>query len=91
MMYPSHYPLNYLGFANSAEHPGAVIAYGLDISKEAMQGKRAQLRPWLQAFNLRAVYTKELIDQQTLAVENATSTEGWLLWNARNYYPDHIF
>ncbi len=91
MMYPSHYPLNYLGFSNSAEHPGAVIAYGLDISNEAMQGKRAQLRPWLQAFNLRAIYTEDLINQQTTATENATSTEGWLLWNARNYYPDHIF
>lgn len=91
MMYPSHYSLTYLGFANSAEHPGAVISYGLELTKEFMENKRAKLRPWLQAFNLRAVYTKELIDQQTMATENVTSTDGWLLWNARNYYPEYIF
>ncbi|MBU1202443.1 putative glycoside hydrolase [Patescibacteria group bacterium] len=91
MMYPSHYPLTYLGFANSAEHPGAVIAYGLDISSSTMATKKSKLRPWLQAFNLRAVYTQELIEAQEIATENVTTTDGWLLWNARNYYPEFIF
>jgi len=91
MMYPSHYPLTYLGFANSAEHPGAIIDYGLKISRVAMQDKRARIRPWLQAFSLGAVYDKNMIEQQITAVDNVTSTDGWLLWNARNYYPDYIF
>lgn len=91
MMYPSHYPLNYLGFANSAEHPGPVIAHGLKISKEAMENKRAKLRPWLQAFNLGAVYDSVKIEAQIKAVEDDPDTDGWLLWNARNYYPNYIF
>ncbi len=91
MMYPSHYPLTYLGYENSAEHPGAVISYGLEISREAMQNKRAKIRPWLQAFNLRAIYTQAMIEAQETATENVTSTAGWLLWNARNYYPSYIF
>ncbi|MDP2812374.1 MAG: putative glycoside hydrolase [bacterium] len=91
MMYPSHYPLTYLGYENSAEHPGEVIAYGLKISHEAMLNKRAKLRPWLQAFNLRAIYDQNMIEAQEQAVENATSTDGWILWNARNYYPAYIF
>jgi len=91
MMYPSHYPLNYLGFSNSAEHPYAVIAYGLDISSSTIKQKKAKLRPWLQAFNIRAVYDEAKIDAQALATEEASTTEGWLLWNARNYYPDFIF
>jgi hypothetical protein len=91
MMYPSHYPLNYLGFDNSAEHPGEVIAYGLKISSPAMQNKRAKLRPWLQAFNIGAIYDEAKIKAQTQATANATTTAGWLLWNARNYYPDYIF
>ena len=91
MMYPSHYPLTYLGYANSAEHPGAIIDYGLKISRVAMQDKRARIRPWLQAFSLGAVYDKNMIEQQITAVDNVTSTDGWLLWNARNYYPDYIF
>lgn len=91
MMYASHYAQNYLDFANAAEHPGEVVAHGLDISRDAMKNKRAQIRPWLQAFSLGAVYDQPMIDQQIQAVENVTSTDGWLLWNARNYYPDYIF
>jgi hypothetical protein len=91
MMYPSHYPLNYLGYTNSAEHPGPVIAYGLRISEPALADKRAKVRPWIQAFHMRATYDSAKIEAQIDAVENATTTEGWLLWNARNYYPDYIF
>lgn len=91
MMYPSHYPLNYLGFANSAEHPGAVISYGLNISSSTMANKRATIRPWLQAFNIGAIYDGAKIDAQAEATEAADTTSGWLLWNARNYYPDFIF
>lgn len=91
MMYPSHYPLNYLGFSNSAEHPGPVISYGLDITSSTMATKRAKLRPWIQAFNIGAVYDESMIDAEKQAVENVTTTDGWLLWNARNYYPNYIF
>ncbi|MFA6307752.1 MAG: putative glycoside hydrolase [Patescibacteria group bacterium] len=91
MMYPSHYPLTYLGFSNSAEHPYDVIAYGLEISSSTSRSSRATIRPWLQAFDIRAVYDKTKIDAQAQAAEEASTTSGWLLWNARNYYPDHIF
>lgn len=91
MMYPSHYPLTYLGFENSAEHPGAVISYGLKISQASLNNKRAKIRPWLQAFNIGAIYDQTKINAQIDATENATSTAGWALWNARNYYPDYIF
>lgn len=91
MMYPSHYPKNYLGLQNSAAYPGVVIKYGIKKGESAFLEKRATLRPWLQAFNMGAIYTKELIDAQTNETEKATSTSGWLLWNARNYYPDYLF
>lgn len=91
MMYPSHYPLTYLGFSNSAEHPGPVISYGLKISQPAIEGSRGKIRPWLQAFDLGATYDQNKINAQITATESATSTAGWALWNARNYYPDYIF
>jgi len=56
-----------------------------------MKDKKAKLRPWLQAFNIRAIYDKAKIDAQADASEAAETTEGWLLWNARNYYPDYIY
>jgi len=91
MMYPSHYPLTYLGFTNSAEHPYEVISYGLEISSSTSRSARATIRPWMQAFNLRAVYDEPMINAQARAAEEADTTSGWLLWNARNYYPDFIF
>jgi len=91
MTYPSHYSAGYLGFENPADHPGAVISYGLKVSADIMADKKAKLRPWLQAFNLGAIYDRAKIRAQIEAVESATTTAGWLLWNARNYYPDYIF
>lgn len=44
-------------------------------------------RPWLQAFDLGAVYTKEMINAQIKAARDGGAT-GWLLWNARNVYRD---
>lgn len=91
MMYPSHYANNYLGYKNPAEYPGEVIRYGLATTTPIWNNKRASVRPWLQAFSIGAVYDKTKIEAQIKATENATSTTGWLLWNARNYYPDFIF
>lgn len=91
MMYASHYSGGYLGFTNPAAYPGEVVSYGLKVSAPFMAGKRATVRPWLQAFSLGATYDSAKIKAQEQAVENATSTSGWLLWNARNYYPDYIF
>jgi hypothetical protein len=92
MMYASHYPKTYLGYANSAEHPGEVVAYGLKIAEATTTNRRAKIRPWLQAFSIGAVYDKEKIKAQIKAVEMATSTtSGWLFWNARNVYADYMF
>jgi len=50
-------------------------------------GKRAKIRPWIQAFHLGAIYGAENIRAQIDAVETATDA-GWLLWNAANRYTD---
>lgn len=58
----------------------------------------AKLRPWLQAFNLGAVYTPAMLDAQIKAVndvffKNESSTSplssqfgGWMLWDPTNNY-----
>lgn len=91
MMYASHYPKTYLGYTNSAEYPGQVVAYGLDLASTTTENRRAKIRPWLQAFSIGAVYDKEKIKAQIKATENASSTSGWLFWNARNVYADYMF
>lgn len=47
----------------------------------------AHHRPWLQAFDLGAEYTPEMIRAQIRAARE-NGAKGWLLWNARNVYKD---
>ncbi len=86
MMYPSHYPANHLGFANPAEHPAEIIENGIQKGLLYFKDKRAKLRPWIQAFDLGAVYSDGAkIREQIDAVEKYTDA-GWLMWNAGNRY-----
>lgn len=47
----------------------------------------ASQRPWLQAFDIGAEYTRERIMDQVRAARDEGAS-GWLLWNARNVYRD---
>lgn len=85
MMYPSHYPPGHLGLDNPAAHPGAVIRNGMKKGAPYFEGKRAQARPWIQAFHIGAHYDASKIRAQIDEVENYTDG-GWLLWNASNNY-----
>ena len=85
MMYSSHYPRGHLGLANPAAYPALVVDNGMKKGVPKFFGKRAQVRPWLQAFNLGAVYDAEKIRAQIEAVEKYPNA-GWLLWNASNRY-----
>jgi len=92
MVYPSHYSPGNFGFADPASQPYEVIKLTLDEGLERL-GERADLaepkiRPWLQAFNLGAVYTPELIGAQILATIDSIgdNSSGWLLWDPNNRY-----
>lgn len=85
MVYPSHYPRGYLGYANPADHPYEVVYNALSSGVKRAQGQRAKVRGWLQAFNLGAVYNGAKIRAQINAADKA-GAEGWILWNAGNRY-----
>jgi hypothetical protein len=87
MMYPSHYPAGHLGLANPAANPAVVIENGLTKGLPWFVAKRAKVRPWLQAFNIGAVYDGTKIRAQIEKVEEQ-SDAGWLLWNASNRYTE---
>jgi hypothetical protein len=53
---------------------------------EIREAKIAQMRPWLQDFDLGADYTAEMIRLQKKAVLDAGFNEGWMLWDPRNVY-----
>ncbi|MCX6813197.1 MAG: hypothetical protein NTV77_01775 [Candidatus Azambacteria bacterium] len=47
-----------------------------------------KLRPWLQDFNIGAIYDSEMIRKEKQAVYDSGLTSGWLLWNPRNIYTE---
>ncbi|MCX6743829.1 MAG: putative glycoside hydrolase [Candidatus Parcubacteria bacterium] len=88
MVYPSHYPSGYLDLKNPAAHPYQVVKVALTKGEEslaAVTNVRAKIRPWLQSFDMGAVYTPIMIEDQIRAGKEAGSF-GYLLWNARNVY-----
>jgi len=87
MLYPSHYPVGHLGLTNPADNPGLVIAHDMEEGIPRFTGTRAEVRPWIQAFNLGAVYDGAKIREEIDAVEKYSSA-GWMLWNASNRYSD---
>lgn len=91
MMYPSHYAPGFLGFKNPADHPYEVVNYSVKTALrrlESTEKARASLRPWLQDFNMGAIYTSSEVRSQIKAVKDALKEKykGYMLWNPSNYY-----
>lgn len=85
MVYPSHYPQNFLGMPNPAAEPYRIIKYSLDRAWERASTTPEKIRPWLQDFNLGAIYTAEMVRAEMQAVYDAGFTS-WMLWNPSNRY-----
>jgi hypothetical protein len=88
MIYPSHYPNNTHGFKNPAEHPYEIINTALKgaIAKtKAQNGDVHKIRPWLQDFNLGAIYTADMIRAQIKAA-NDNGITSWMMWDPKNKY-----
>ena len=88
MVYPSHYPPTFLGFAKPAEKPYEVVKYSMDQAfTRAINASSTplKLRPWLQDFDLGAVYTADMVRAQIQATYDA-GLNSWMIWDAGNTY-----
>ena len=88
MVYPSHYATGYMGYKNPAEHPYEVISHALTSAvtrTKAAHMSIAKIRPWLQDFNLGAIYTADMVKAQIKATYDVGLTS-WLLWDPNNKY-----
>lgn len=93
MVYPSHYPAGYLGFANPAAHPYEIVNKAMNDGNTIMANttsSKALTRPWLQDFDLGAVYDANMVRAQIKAADD-NNTAGWLIWNASNRYTEDAF
>ncbi len=95
MVYPSHYPNGWNGFANPAEHPYEVIKIAMSegkrredlwkISTGLATSTPSKLRPWLQDFNLGATYGPDKVRHQVQATYDS-GLNSWMMWSAANKY-----
>jgi hypothetical protein len=88
MVYPSHFSHGFIGYEKPAQHPYEVIKYSMEHAIERAgeaSTSPSKLRPWLQAFDLGAIYTPELVRAQMQASYDV-GLSSWMLWNAASVY-----
>ncbi len=93
MVYPSHYPPTFNGFKNPAAHPYEIIKLSMDSAVSRLKAASStpfKLRPWLQDFNLGAVYDAEKIRAEKRAVYDAGLTS-WMMWDPSNKYTKEAY
>jgi len=98
MVYPSHYADGFDGFLNPADHPYQIISCALGSAVTRRQSYAsahnldqrtlAKIRPWLQDFNLGAVYDAPMVTAEIKAVTDTTGNDfsGFMLWSPSNIY-----
>lgn len=94
MVYPSHYDSGNFNFENPADHPYEVVYETLKKGKEIFDKQQipfVNIRPWIQDFNLGAIYTPEMVRAQMKAIEDVGLKRGWMIWNPNNKYREAIF
>jgi len=88
MVYPSHYPPEFQGYKNPADHPYEIIKTAMDRARErlvVMGTDPKKLRPWIQDFDLGADYDVSMVKLEKQAVYDA-GLESWLSWDPANRY-----
>jgi len=91
MVYPSHYIDGFDGYQNPAEHPYEIVKFAMDhavLRSVAASSSPSKIRPWLQGFDLGAVYTPGMLKAQIQASADA-GLSSWLVWNAGSVYSQY--
>lgn len=88
MVYPSHYPKNFIGYANPAAYPYQIVSHAMKGGVEKLKAinlSPLKLRAWIQDFNLGATYTAPMVRKQMDALYDIGLTS-WMIWDASNTY-----
>lgn len=88
MVYPSHYPKGFNNYKNPATVPYEIVKIAMDAASArliAASSTPYKLRPWLQDFDLGAIYDASMVRKQKQAVYDSGLTS-WMLWDASNQY-----
>lgn len=89
MIYPSHFVSGYKNIKNPAEHPYEIISASMKdaIARRDAIGFNTVIRPWYQDFDLGAVYTREMVQDQIRAGREL-GLKSYLIWDPKNKYKE---
>lgn len=93
MVYPSHYPPTWNGYANPADNPYGVIHKSMSDGikrAEAIGVSKHKLRAWIQDFDLGAVYTRSMVQAQIQALYDI-GLYSYMVWDPSNVYTKDAF
>lgn len=93
MIYPSHFANGSYGFSKPAEHPYEIIHKALTDGMAKLTAANIpteKIRPWLQDFDLGAIYTADMVQAQIDATY-AVGLKSWLMWDASNKYTLSVY
>ncbi len=93
MVYPSHYPKNYLGFSNAAAHPYEVVLHEMRLAREKAKSldlPETSLRTWIQDFDMGASYGKKEVQDQIKASYEA-GVPSYMVWDPSNHYTKEAY
>jgi hypothetical protein len=96
MVYPSHYASGFRGYENPADYPYEVIRATLDagipriLRSVVDESDAAVTRPWLQDFDIGAIYDAPMLRKQIAAAEDSGGS-GWMMWNPIGNYSTDAF
>jgi len=78
MLYPSHFPNNFLSLKNPSQYPYRIMKQSLEEMKKRTN---REIRPWIQGF----WYTPEEINAQLQGVDE-NGIQSWAVWNPTGRY-----
>jgi hypothetical protein len=93
MVYPSHYINGFLGYEKPAKYPYEVVLYEMrEAVRRSIAATSSPLlfRPWLQAFDYKAIYTPEMVRDEIRATYDV-GLKSWIMWNAGSVYDKGTF
>ncbi len=107
MVYPSHYPTGFEGFANPADHPYEVVHDNLVKGEKVFDALRQEdlaLREKNPALSLKIAGVRPWLQDFDLGADYTPDmvkaqmkasvdggAGGWIFWNARNVYTESAF
>jgi hypothetical protein len=105
MVYPSHYAKGEYGVAKPAENPYTIVLRAMQDAEKKITALKndpnlpqefkdrvsfQQIRPWIQDFDMGAVYDKEKVQAQMKAVYDSGLTS-WMMWDPSNKYTPEAY